>query len=296
MTKVNILEEQLNFEKEQVHVLTSLYGAVISKETDTDIRICKALELLKSATLIIDDFLDKSELRNGIPSVFAIEGSEKAVLKGEILKSVASLELLKAVKEDKRNYDKLKIIEIFEDTYTVICRGQLKDIQLEQIPFKKYEADIEDYIDLITKTSAIYIRAPLLMAGIVSNQPREELKSLAEFGLNIGIAYQIRDDILDIIGDPENIGKPYAGDIREKKKRLPIIHHLLKTKDNVVREIMDKKKLTDKDIEIVVGKLKETKSIEFCEKELKRYKKYAVKNLYLKNKKLLSIAKLITDL
>ncbi|MBS3090859.1 polyprenyl synthetase family protein [Candidatus Pacearchaeota archaeon] len=290
-----LLERHINFENEQLHVLTALYGAVVGAVSEADIELCKSIELMKSSTLILDDFLDESPKRNGIASIYAEQGAKTAVLTAELLKGVASSKLIEILRTDARNYDKLAFLHVFEDTYATICRGQMRDISLAKIPILEYVPSEKDYFDLIGDTSACYIRAPLLMGGIVMNLPKDVLTSLGDFGINIGLAYQIRDDVLDLVGDPENMGKPFAGDIREKKKRLPLIHHLSVEPRGLVRKIMTKPCLNDEDVIKVVEELRRTRSLQYCVDKIFYFKEEAMDSLSYKNNELAAIAELITN-
>ena len=291
----NLLEEHITFEKEQVHVLTALYGAVCQSIDKKHIEISKSIELMKAATLIIDDFLDKAPKRNGIPSIYFEKGAEEAVLIGEILKSLSLIEFIKHVEklEDVSSGIKFKAIKLFEWTYKEVCLGQLKDMELERKEIGKHKITEEDYLDMIKKTSAIFIQFPVVLGALFSNFNEQEITCLKDFGIKIGLAYQLRDDVLDIIGDQDYLGKLYAGDIRERKKRILLIYSLkngLNEDKERLQTIYNKKEeVSDEEVKEVIEIFKRTGAIDYCISLIDNYCKKAIDNLsYIKNSKIVT--------
>lgn len=266
----DILISHLNFEGEQVHLLTSLYGILVGDEAYEDnLLIAKSFELMKASTLILDDFLDKSPLRNGIPSLYLKLGSEEAVLVAEILKSSSTITFSQALKRIKiSNTDLVKSIIVYEDAYRAICLGQLEEIRSLKKYFEIGKIITEnEYLSIIEKTTANFIQLPLVIGSIVRKENTKNADLLREYGLNIGLAYQIRDDILDLVGDVKITGKPRGGDIKEKKMRLPIIHFLMCCNSNDIEEfkrIYSKDDIDQVDINVVVGLLLKTNSFNYC--------------------------------
>jgi len=287
-----LLNEHINFEKEQIHVLTALYGATCQKKGQPHLEIAKSIELMKAATLIIDDFLDKAPKRNGIPSIYYEKGPENAVLIGEILKSSSLIEFIKQIEklEGITEKNKLKTIKLFEQTYRTVCFGQLEDMELEKKQIGKDIIQEKDYFGMIKKTSALFIQFPVLLGAIISDFDEIEVENLKEFGIKIGLAYQLRDDVLDIIGDQDYLGKVYSADIRERKKRILLIHSLEKgsAKDyKRLKEIYNKKQdISHKEVLEVIGIFKKTGSLDYCISLINDYCNDAVSNLSkIKNKK-----------
>ena len=219
----DLLEQHINFEHEQVHVLTALYGlACCGDGSPAHIEIAKILELMKSSTLILDDFLDKAAMRNGIPSIYHAKGAETAVLTAEIIKSTANIRLYQLL-QDFPSEIAWQAMCVYEETYRTICIGQLEDEQLEQDLLSKDYPTQEDCIRTITHTSAVFIQLPLIMGAILTQKEKKTISRFCEFGINIGLAYQIRDDLLDVLAPTALSGKPENGDLRNKKKKLPVI-------------------------------------------------------------------------
>ena len=173
-----------------------------------------ALELMQIATLVIDDILDESYLRNGRESIFAKWGIKKGILVGELLKTLSTVSLIHYININKKFRRKNNALMIFENAYKDICVGQYLDLLYEE----KNIITEEDYLSMIEKTTASFIRASIVIGATLSCTSKNTIKSLSNYGLHLGIAYQIRDDIIDIIGESACTGKPFAGDIRRKKK------------------------------------------------------------------------------
>ena len=218
-----LLNEHLNYEAEQVHVLTALYGVACRNEaTPVHISTAKCLELMKAATLVLDDFLDKASTRNGLPSIYAERGAEESVLLGEMLRSSALIELCQVTRGMPAEVV-TKAVCLFEETYRTICLGQLEDAEMEKTPLTATTPTEGDYFQMIQHTSAVFIQLPLLLGGLLAGRSQPILHALGEYGLKVGLAYQVRDDVLDILASTTLTGKPHAGDIRNRKKRLPVL-------------------------------------------------------------------------
>lgn len=218
-----ILEQQMQFECEQLHVLTALYGVACGNvPSDTNLKVAKSLELMKAATLVVDDFLDKAATRNGLPSLFSQRGAEEAVLIGEILRSTALIKLSEALGAIPAA-PVARTISLFEQAYRLICLGQLEDRQLEGAALTPTAPSEKDYFSMITHTSAAFIQLPLVLGATLAGRDAAATEGLAAYGLDIGLAYQVRDDVLDVIASPALTGKPRAGDLTNRKKRLPVL-------------------------------------------------------------------------
>ena len=252
-----IIEGHLSFEREQVHLLTTLYGIVAPQGSfEVHLEVAKCIELLKVSTLIMDDFLDKSPQRNGLPSVYAKEGPEQAVLIAEILKSSATIAFCDALSsmDDVSESDKLYCLTLFEDAYRAVCLGQLEEFRFVKSFLQNPQTVPSEasYWNIIENTTAALVASPLLIGGRLTHQSSSTIERLRSYGITLGLAYQVRDDIIDIIGLPEETGKVQGGDIREKKIRLPLIHllnhgnaravaavHTIYSKDTVTQDDYD---------------------------------------------------------
>ena len=232
--------------------------------------IAAGVELIQISTLVIDDVLDKSLMRNRKPSLYDKYGVGKAISVGTIISSIGfntiSSTLRKAGLEN--GIDVLGYLtEIHKDIYV----GQFMDIDFE----KNISISEKKFIEMISKTTACFIQAPLVIGAMLWNAPEDLISVLKEIGMNLGIAYQLRDDVLDIIGDPSITGKPKPLDIADRKARLPIIHAIetldLKEEREFAEIWTSKQSLDVIKIDEITNLLKKTNSIHYAMKQIDVY-------------------------
>jgi geranylgeranyl pyrophosphate synthase len=267
-----LLDQHFSYEGEQIHLLTALYGLLAPDDNAYQhLQVAKCLEMMKLSTLITDDFLDRSPLRNGMPSLYAEFGAEEAVLIAEIIKSTATIELVEVLSRlgQLPEASRHAAFVLFEDAYRTVCVGQLQDMRMvrEFLESGFSRSDESEYWSMIEKTTAAFIALPLLMGATLSGLEDSRQQQLRSYGITIGLLYQLRDDVLDLIASPDFSGKPLGGDIREKKIRLPIIH-LLNSNDSVgkskVKEIYSSETMSDEDVLTVIDILHRAGSIRYA--------------------------------
>jgi octaprenyl-diphosphate synthase len=175
------------------------------------VQVAAAVELLHTATLLHDDVVDLSELRRGRPSANAIWGNRRAVLAGDYLYARASAMIV----ED----GDLDILWIFADTIRRMAEGEL--LQLE----RSFDSTVTEahYFQVIERKSAVLLSAACESGGIVAGVTRAERRKLAEFGRELGLAFQLRDDALDYEAGEAELGKRPTADLREGKVTLPLL-------------------------------------------------------------------------
>jgi geranylgeranyl pyrophosphate synthase len=177
--------------------------------------ICVAaiVELIHNATLLHDDVIDGGQKRRGLPTVNSLCGNESAVLLGDFLLSKAFKICAKLDPE---------ITDIVAGTAVRVCEGELGQIAQQQ----NWQLSESEYINIITEKSAALFSSCCLLGGLLAGASETQIRSLADFGLNAGIAFQITDDLLDIIGDESKTGKTLGSDIDKNKLTLAVIHLL----------------------------------------------------------------------
>ncbi len=177
-------------------------------------RAAAVMELLHTATLIHDDVVDGSDRRRGFPTVNAVWKNKVSVLMGDYLFSKALLAMISL--RDQRALD------VISKTAERMSQGEL--LQVERS--KDYWIEEEVYFRLIADKTASLISAACQLGILASGGAPDDMQAMAEFGENLGIAFQIRDDLLDILGVEKQTGKPIGNDIRENKITLPLLHAL----------------------------------------------------------------------
>ncbi len=179
-------------------------------------RISTIFEYIHASSLLHDDVLDNAETRRKKPSANHIWGNHAAILEGDFLYSKAM-----AVALDTNS---LPFLRRMADTTMQMTEGQI----LELTHTNDWNTVREDYIDIITAKTAILMSAACTCGAVFSQAGEEAEKALEKFGLNVGIAFQLMDDLLDYSSSEEIFGKPVGKDLKEGKITLPLIYTLLK--------------------------------------------------------------------
>jgi geranylgeranyl diphosphate synthase, type II len=179
--------------------------------------VATAVELFHNFTLIHDDIMDKAPLRRGYETVHTKYGESTALLSGDVM-LIQAYEHLNKVKSDCLH----KILSLFNKTAAEVCEGQQLDMDFE----KKETVSLEEYIHMIGLKTSVLMGASLQMGAILGGAGGGNSNHLYQFGLNLGIAFQVQDDYLDAFGDPQKFGKQVGGDILANKKTFLMIHAL----------------------------------------------------------------------
>ncbi len=188
---------------------------LIAGQSKEAVTLASVIELIHAASLLHDDVIDDATLRRGKPSVNATEGSKTAIMVGDILYSKAYSELAALGVE---------ITQMVANAVTQLSMGELIDVELA----KAFNEDEAKYIDMIYKKTASLIEATTACSALLVGKPKD---SYAIYGKNLGLAFQIIDDILDITSDEATLGKPVLNDYREGKVTLPYIYLHRKIED-----------------------------------------------------------------
>ncbi|MDD6582917.1 MAG: polyprenyl synthetase family protein [Bacteroidales bacterium] len=170
-----------------------------------------AFEMLHNFTLIHDDIMDDAPIRRGKPTVYKQWNGNIAILSGDALANMALIEMLDTPMEPE---NVVKLTKLFAQTSVEICEGQQYDLDFETCD----HVSIDDYLYMIRFKTAVLLAACLKAGAMISNAPEEAQESIYQFGISIGLAFQLKDDLLDVYGDKAVFGKKIGGDIRENKK------------------------------------------------------------------------------
>ncbi len=181
-----------------------------------------AVELLHNFSLIHDDIQDDSPLRHNRPTVWKVWGQANAINVGDALFTMAYDALERLSTSGIAEKTVIKIWHIFNQTMLELTRGQHLDMRFEHQP----SVTTDEYISMITGKSAALLSACAEIGALIGQDSAQIAANYADFGLNLGIAFQIRDDILGIWGNPQVTGKSAATDILSRKKSLPVLYGL----------------------------------------------------------------------
>lgn len=188
-----------------------------------------AVEMLHNFTLVHDDIMDNADLRRGRSTLHKKFDLNTAILAGDSLLSVAYENLLKDCKVNTK-----KALASFTNGLIEVCEGQSLDTDFES---REY-VSIDEYLSMITKKTAAMMKMCCELGGLLVDANPRDIKILSAYGLNLGIAFQIQDDLLDIIGDEDKFGKKVGGDLIEGKKTYLFIKALEKSRGENKRTLL----------------------------------------------------------
>lgn len=180
-----------------------------SGSSEKSINAALAIEIFHNFTLLHDDIMDNASLRRGQKTVHEAFNTNTAILSGDVM-FVKSIEYFTNYPSDIL----IPILKVFNQTAIEVCEGQSLDMDFEV----KDDVSITEYIQMITFKTSVLLAACLQIGGIIGGASEQDQRHLYEFGKNLGIAFQIQDDILDTYGEQENVGKRAGGDILQNKK------------------------------------------------------------------------------
>lgn len=253
-------------------ILTLLAAELFSGDTDKVMPQALGIELFHNFTLIHDDIMDEAPLRRNKETIHQKYNLNTAILSGDVLLIKAYQQICKT---DSGKLD--QIIELFNRTAVEVCEGQQMDMDFEA----REDVSVEEYLEMIRLKTSVLLGCALEMGSIRAGASIQDAESLYEYGVNIGIAFQIKDDILDLYANPDTFGKQVGGDIIANKKTMLY----LTAQKNATKEqaaILDQLK-NESDIELKIGRTKEIFDAlhirELCEDRMKEYYDRAINAL-----------------
>ena len=168
-----------------------------------------ALEVFHNFTLLHDDVMDKADVRRGRATVHVKWNENTAILSGDQM-LIEAYKMLAGVPADKLS----NVLQLFNKMATEICEGQQYDVDFES----QEQVAVEEYLKMIRLKTSVLLATALQIGGYIAGANEEQQEALYQFGINVGLGFQIQDDILDVWGDPETFGKAVGGDISCNKK------------------------------------------------------------------------------
>jgi geranylgeranyl diphosphate synthase, type II len=185
--------------------------------TDEAIDLALAFEVFHNFTLLHDDLMDNAPMRRGLPTVHVKWNENTAILSGDAM----LVEAYKLVSKTKGS-NSHKIISLFSTTAQQVCEGQMLDMEFEQ----RNQVSEKEYLDMIKLKTSVLLGACLKAGAWLGGATDAEAAHLYDFGINMGLAFQLKDDLLDTFGNETNFGKKTGGDILEAKKTYLVIKAL----------------------------------------------------------------------
>jgi geranylgeranyl diphosphate synthase type I len=193
------------------------------------------VELMHNFSLIHDDIQDEDVERRHRPTVWSIWGLPQAINAGDALATIAGLSLIGLAKRGVPAEKQLLTHKAMYEACLTTIEGQYLDIAYES----RFDIGVDEYLEMIEKKTATLIARSLEMGALLGGDNQDMINGLYQYGRNLGLAFQVRDDILGIWGDERKTGKPWGSDIRHKKKSLPVAYALETAKGKSRRKLVD---------------------------------------------------------
>ncbi|MBU0529793.1 polyprenyl synthetase family protein [bacterium] len=225
-------------------ILVNLVGTVYGASKEDLLNAGLAVELLHNFTLVHDDIMDQDNLRHGKATVHKKWDESTAILAGDGIYAIAQI-LITKVKTNP-----LKAVEAFNKATLYVCEGQAYDKEFEH----NHGIVLDQYLTMIKKKTGWMIGFSAELGGILGDQPASVINELQSYGLNLGIAFQIQDDILEIFSDAKSMGKSLGSDLIAGKQTILTV--LARQNDEIGwKQIWDETK--NRDIQVTIEKLRE---------------------------------------
>jgi octaprenyl-diphosphate synthase len=229
------------------------------------------IEFIHTATLVHDDIIDESRLRRGRDAVHTRWGNHVTVLFGDFLylKSM-SLALTQ---------DSLEIIRLLCDVTLRIVEGEIYQLTKNGV----VDLSEEEHFDIVRRKTAFLFAGSAKIGGMLGPTTREQQEALWDYGLNIGMAFQIVDDLLDFTGEEVALGKPVGGDLREGKMTLPMIHLFTRgdaRAQALIRKVVDARNVTIDEWREIQSLLAQSRSLDYAQRLASEFVERAKKALY----------------
>ncbi len=221
----------MNLGGKRMRPLLTLMGTYLfTDDWQKAIRPALGVEVFHNFTLMHDDIMDQAPLRRGQPTVHEKWNGNVAILSGDVM-LVNAYQLLLNVEADKL----APVLARFSRTAAEVCEGQQMDMNFET----RWDVSEAEYIDMIRLKTSVLLGYALELGGLIGGADEETTRHLYEGGMNIGIGFQLKDDLLDVYGDPVKFGKQVGGDIIANKKTFLLIEALTQAKGSVRDELTD---------------------------------------------------------
>ena len=249
---------------------------IVGGKSSNAMNAASAVEMVHNFSLVHDDIMDNDEMRHGVPTVHKKYGMPLAILAGDVLFSKAFQIISNSRLSDSAT---TQLVSRLAKACVDICEGQLLDIKMAE---KRKIPSQADYITMIGKKTAALFDVSCAMGAICASNKSKDISNLSSFGRNLGIAFQITDDLIGVMGDPKVTKKPVGNDLREGKKSLPILMaiKLAKGKDKkIILKAFGNSKVTRKDLNKAIEVIRSLGIEESVRKQAQKYSEKAEKSL-----------------
>lgn len=209
-------------------VLMLMAYNIYKEDVDSILSQAAGLETYHNHTLLHDDVMDKADMRRNKPTVHNVWNENTAILSGDAM-LILAYRLMADCPQDKL----AEVLRTFTETTMEICEGQQWDMEFET----RMDVKVDEYIEMIRLKTSVLLAAALKIGAYLADAPAEDAQLLYDFGVKMGLAFQLQDDWLDVYGDPKVFGKNIGGDILCNKKTYMLITALEEANDEQKQEL-----------------------------------------------------------
>ena len=255
--------------------LTLMACNIFSEDITPAIKPAIGIEIFHNFTLLHDDIMDKADTRRGKPTVHKKWDENVAILSGDAM-LIKAYQYITTCPENKLR----EILQVFSQTAIEVCEGQQYDMDFETQNLVTEEM----YLNMIRLKTAVLLGASLKIGAIIGGANQHEANCLYDFGINIGIAFQLKDDLLDVYGNPKDFGKTIGGDITCNKKTFLMIRAINKANGQEKEELekwlnINSPEKNSEKIKVITKLYSDLKVDIDCKKIMTEYKQKAISNL-----------------
>ncbi len=246
-------------------LLVIMAAKLVGKPTQDTYVVASVVELLHSASLVHDDVVDDSFIRRGFPSINAMWKNKIAVLMGDYMLSKC---LIAAASTDN-----IRIMQILAEASKRLSKGELSQIEKS----RRLNICETEYYEIVSDKTAALISSAAELGAMSSSKNIDDHERLRKFGEYLGIAFQIKDDLLDYFGHQHIIGKPVGNDFKEKKITLPLIYAFKQATAKEISVIKKslKKGVSKKEVDHIIQFVKDKGGIQYAEEKKEEYARRA---------------------
>lgn len=243
----------------------------VGGKTKDAIEGAAALELLHNFTLIHDDIMDRDEFRRNVKTVHVLVGEPMAIIAGDALFA----KVFEAVAANARRLrlESERAVELFDTISKAsfdVCQGQAFDMLFES----RRDVSEEEYMSMVSGKTGALTEASTKVGALLGGGDKKQVEALASYGRLIGIAFQIRDDVLGVVGEQEKFGKPIGSDLREGKQTLVVVRALSTASKGEKKKLLralGKSNASKRDIEAAIMVLKESGAVDYVSGRARKY-------------------------
>lgn len=269
----NLHPAQINSGKRIRPLLCLLACAAAGGDWQQAVPAAAAIEILHNFSLVHDDIQDVSPTRRGRPTLWTIWGQPQAINTGDAMFAMAHLAMNRLAERGTSPEIVVRALRRFDETCVALTQGQYTDMSFED----RKGVDVAEYIAMITGKTAVLIALSAELGALVAGVEDDRVQAFADFGLNLGLAFQVLDDVLGIWGDEVVTGKSVATDITTRKKTLPVLYGL--PRNQALRELYDGDATDGEFVRQVVALLDEAGARAYTINEAERYTSQATGSL-----------------